>query len=183
MWYSRGIQLLAILGTAQVGLAQSLYQPDVPTGLYERKGDKIVNASADDFAVAKSYHSFQDKGPVKDGQRITILTAKLKYKAGESIRVLHVLESVKSGIEVYVMGPKTITDEYVDGHLAAPKGPLSEAYDGAVINRPIADFNYGITTYTFASPGNHTIQWKGYGGLGDKSQPLESNIITLRILK
>jgi hypothetical protein len=181
MLFTRGIQLFVMLCAAPAALAQSIDQPDVPTGLLERKGDQIVDAPAADFAVAKTYHSFQDKGRVIKGQRITILTAKLEYRVGESIRVLHVLESVKPGIEVYVMGPKSITDEVVDGHLAVPKGSLLAKYRGAVVKRPIADFNYDITTYVFTNPGKHTIQWKGYGGWDNKDLPLESNTITLKV--
>jgi hypothetical protein len=179
----RAAQLLTFLIPTTLASAQSLDHPDVPTGLYERRAGEIVNASREDFAVAKTYHLFQNKGQVKDGQRITILTAKLEYKVGEPVRVLHVLESVKPGIDVYVMGPKKITDEYIDGRLSAPEGPLLGAYDGAVINRPIADFNYDITTYTFANPGLHTIQWRSYGGLGNKDRPLQSNTIKLNIVQ
>lgn len=63
--------------------AQPLAEPDVPTGLLERKGDRIVDAPAEDFALAKTYHAFKDKGPLKAGQRITILTKKTQYKVGE----------------------------------------------------------------------------------------------------
>jgi len=44
-----------------------------------------------------------------------------------------------------------------------------DPYRGVVVDRPIADFNYEITTYSFTEPGLHTIQWKGDGarfGLG-----------------
>jgi hypothetical protein len=156
---------------------------DVPAQLLERKGDKIVDAPAEDFALAKTYHLFKDKGTLVAGQRITIMTAKTQHKVGEPVRVLHILESVKPGIKVYVMGPKTIYDEYVDGRLSTRKGPGNEGYDGMVIDRPMADFNYDITTYTFSEPGQHTIQWKGGGHPTQGALGLESNIIELQIIK
>ena len=161
---------------------QSLAEPDVPTALYERKGDKIVDAPLEDFQLAKTYHAFKEKGALVKNQRITILTKKIRYKVGEPVRVLHVLESVKAGIEVFVMGPKTIYGEYVDGKLVTAKGPGMEGYDGMVVSeRPIADFNYEITTYTFKEPGEHTIQWKGGGHPFQGSLDLESNVIKLQV--
>ena len=162
---------------------QSLAEPDMPTALYERKGDKIVDAPQEDFELAKTYHSFKDKGKLVAGQRITIVTKKSQYKVGEPIRVLHVLEAVEPGIEIYVMGPKTIYDEYVDGKLATKKGPGLEVYDGGVVDRSIADFNYEITTYTFTEPGEHAIQWKGGGHPIQGSLDLESNIIKVHIIE
>jgi hypothetical protein len=178
----RSLLFLAVLGAVQSSFAQSVDQPDVPTGLLERQGDKIVDAPLEDFAVAKTYHSFPDKGPVKDGQRITILTSKLEYKIGEQVRVIHVLEAIKPGIEVYMLGPKPIVNEYVDGHLVGLKGPFCLPRRGAVLDRPIANFNYDITSYTFSNQGHHTIQWKGYGGLNDAYPHLESNTITVTIV-
>ncbi len=162
--------------------AQSLAEPDVPTGLLERKGDEIVNAPPDDFALAMTYHAFNDKGVLVRGQRVTILAKKAQYTVGEAIRVLHVLEAVAPDIKVYNMGPKTIYDEYVDGKLATVKGPGSERYRGSVVDRPIADFNYEITTYTFSNPGIHTIQWKGGGHPIQGSLGLESNVFKLEIV-
>ena len=85
------------------------------------------------------------------------MTKKSQYKVGEPIRILHIFEAVKSGIQVSIMGPKMIYNEYVDGKLVTKKGPGMAAYNGAVIDRPIADFNYEITTYTFAKIGKHTV--------------------------
>ena len=163
--------------------SQSLAEPDVPTGLYERQNGEIINAPQEDFELAKTYHSFQDKGKLTAGQRITIMTKKIQYMAGEPVRVLHILEAVEPGIQVYIMGPKTIYEEYVDGKLVTKKAPGNEPYDGAVIDRPIADFNYDITTYTFTDPGDHTISWKGGGHPIQGSLDLESNVITLKIVK
>ena len=157
--------------------AQSLAEPDVPTGLLERKGDKIVDAPAEDLALAKTYHAFEDKGPLKGGQRITILTAKTQYKAGEPVRVLHVLEAVEPGIDVYLMGPKNVTSEFIDNRFVANTGPKQDGYRGMVVHRPIADFNYEITTYSFSEPGEHTIQWKQFGS------GFESNVIKIEVVK
>ena len=164
-------------------LAQSVAEPDVPPGLLERKNGKITNAPPEDFALAKTYHSFTNKGRLVGGQRITILTHKTKVKVGEPVRVLHILEAVEKDKTVYVMGPKTIYDEYVDGELRTPKGPGSEGYFGAVVNRPIADFNYEITSYRFYEPGRHTIQWMGGGHRIQTPAGLQSNVIQLEVVK
>jgi hypothetical protein len=164
--------------------AKTLYSwpPDEPTGLLERKGDKIVDAPPEDLTVARTYHSFQEKGHVTDGQRITILTSKLEYKIGEPVRVIHVLETIEPGIKVYMLGPKPIAGEYVDGNLVGQKGPLRIKKGGMVVDRPIANFNYDTTTYTFSSPGPHTILWMGYGGVDDDN-PLGSNMIVINVVK
>ncbi|MGO9246346.1 MAG: hypothetical protein ACLPT4_09710 [Verrucomicrobiia bacterium] len=157
---------------------------DFPTALHECKGDQIVDAPAEDFELANTYHEFKDKGALVKGQRITILTKKTRYKVGEPVRVLHVLQSVQAGINVYVMGPKLIYDEYVDGKLASAPMPTRAAYRGVVVNdRPMADFNYDITTYTFSEPGEHTIQWKGGGHPVQHGLGLESNVIKLSVVK
>ena len=163
--------------------AQSIAEPDVPTGLFERKDGKIVNAPAEDFALAKTYHSFKDKGALVAGQRITIMTHDQRYRTGEPVRVLHILEAVEYGKDVHVMGPKKVYDEYVDGKLVTPKGPGNEPYNGMVVDRPIADFNYEITTYIFSEPGMHTIQWKcnAYSFIGTVG--LTSNVIKLEVAK
>jgi len=82
---------LTALASGNSAFGQPLVEPDVPTGLLERKGDKIVAAPAEDLALAKTYHAFKDKGPLVAGQRITILTHKGRYKVGEPVRVLHIL--------------------------------------------------------------------------------------------
>ena len=154
----------------------------MPTVLYERKGTEIVLAPAEDLALGRTYHSFKDKGPIVAGQRITILTKTNDYKVGEQIRVLHVLEAVKPGIEVYVMGPKTIYNEFVDGKLTSEKGPGAAVYDGAVMKGPWADFNYNISTYTFTQAGQHTIQWKGGGHPIQGDLGLTSNVVRLTVV-
>jgi hypothetical protein len=155
----------------------------MPAGLYERKGSEIVDAPAEDLALAQTYYSLNNKGPLVEGQRITILTKKNLYKVGEQIRVLHVLEAVTPGIDVYVMGPKKIYDEFIDEKLVSERGPGVAIYDGAVMKAPWADFHYDITTYTIQQPGKHTIQWKGGGHPIQGALGLESNVIELTIVK
>jgi len=156
---------------------------DIPQGLLERKGSEIVAAPPEDLALARTYPSFKYKGKVLAGQRITILTQRTRYKVGESVRVLHVLEAVEPGKGVHVMGPKTIYYECMDGKLLTEEGPGKDPYRGMVIDIPLADFNYDITTYTFKEPGAHTIQWKGGGASVQGHLGLESNIIRLEVVE
>src|SRR4051812_40317177 len=86
--------------------------------LFEREGDRIVDAPAEDKAVLAGYLEFEDKGPVVDGYRLTILTRKTSLAVGEAARIVHVCESVSDAAELYVMGPKPVDGEYVDGVLA-----------------------------------------------------------------
>lgn len=148
-------------------------------GLYVRQGDRIVDAPAQDIAVAKSYPTAREKGALVHGTRLTLLTGKRTYRVAESIHVIHVAEVTAPGRQVYVMGPKPIYGEYLDGRLAtslpAPgEDPLvPSTYSGRVLPSPAVDYNYDITVYTFAEPGIHRLQWK----MG----PLESNVIELTI--
>jgi len=176
-----GIVLILLTFIHGYSASQTPIQQDEPTELYERKEGKIVRASAEDVALARTYKSFSEKGPLKDGQRITILTAKNLYKVGEEIRILHILEATTPGIKVWVMGPKIIYGEFIDGELVSGRGPNPSTYDGLVRESPVADFNYDITRYTFQQPGKHTIQWKGGGHEIQGSLGLESNVIQLTI--
>jgi hypothetical protein len=87
-------------------------------------------------------------------------------KAGETIEVIHVADFVEEGREVYVMGPKTIYGEHIDGVVQNELPPYFEDalipifYNGAVITSPALDFNYNITTITFKEAGIHTIVWQ-----------------------
>jgi hypothetical protein len=148
-------------------------------GLYVRDGARIVAAPVEDQLVAKRYPAWPDKGPVTGGIRLTIMTSRLAYQTGEEVRVIHVLEGTEPGHEIYVMGPKPVHGEWVDGRLAT--GPPPDAddplaqplYDGAVLSSPAVDYNYDITSYRFFEPGSHTICWK----LG----ALESNTLRLQV--
>ncbi|HEY0477572.1 MAG TPA: hypothetical protein VGD37_08605 [Kofleriaceae bacterium] len=147
-------------------------------GLSVRHGDQIVPASEGDLEVARGYPTTSAKGGWIDQRRLTLLTAHLRVRLGEPVRVIHVVETTRPGDQLYVMGPKPICGEYVDGALrtaAAPASgdPLAPAglYDGRVLPAPAVDYNWDITEYSFASAGSHTIEWK----LG----PLVSNPLTI----
>lgn len=151
------------------------------SGLYVRQGDRIVEASAEDKSVAQSYPKWSDKGSISDGKRLTILTQKNSYKVNEEIRVIHIFESIKLGDQVYVMGPKPVNGEYLDGQLVTDPPPNNEVpwipllYDGATLPSPAVDYNYDITSYSFSAPGTHQIYWQ----LGS----LKSNTLTIEITK
>ena len=151
--------------------------------LFARDGDEIVFAPAEDSAVAQQYPQFEDKGPVHNGQRITIMTAKSTYRVGEEVRIIHVLEAPEPGYRLYVMGPKTIVNEFVDGKLASPESSGWFCYDGRVINSPGIDFNYEVSTYTFDTPGEHTIQWKGGCDQNQGDLKLESNVLRIMVTR
>lgn len=148
-------------------------------GLYVRKGAEIVDAPPEDVAVAKSYARAKDKGPVIDGHRITLLTAKRSYRVGEEIRVIHTHEIAVDGEQIYPMGPKPIRGELVNGKLVTAAvlidvDPFQPAvYDGPVVPSPAVDYNWEITSYRFSAPGVRTIQWK----LGK----FESNVLTIDV--
>jgi len=149
-------------------------------GLFVRKGSEIVDAPAEDVAVAKTYPRLEAKGPIIDGHRITLLTKRRTYHVGEEVRVLHVHEIPEPGDNVYPMGPKAIRGEYVNGKLVTPSvvadaDPFIPAvYDGAVVPSPAVDYNWEITTYRFSASGTRSIQWK----LGKYA----SNILTIEIV-
>jgi hypothetical protein len=128
--------------------------------LYARQNGGIVKAPADDQAVAATYATSRVRGPLVDGQRITILAAKTAYQVGEEVRVIHVLEAPEPGHEVFVMGPKAIHGELVDSVERTPPDPGPMSYDGRVLQSPAVDFNYEVTAYKFDVPGIHLIQWK-----------------------
>lgn len=129
-------------------------------GLYMRKGDQIIDALPDDIVVAKSYPAVKDKGKVVDGTRLTILAQKHRYRVGEEVRIIHVLEVTEPGRRLFVMGPKPIYGEYIDGHPVTPEEPSETIYDGLVLDSPNVDYNYDITSYRFSEPGRHRIHWQ-----------------------
>lgn len=156
-------------------------QPNIPRhleqwpGLSVRQGDRIVEAPPEDVEVARSYPEFKDKGPVVGGRRITIMTRRRRHRVGEAVRVVHVLEVPEPGQQIFVMGPKAVTGEYVDGRAMAPdSADATTAYDGRVLQSPGVDYNYEITTYTFDAPGRHAIQWR--------MDDLRSNTLELEIV-
>ena len=159
----------------QAVVAIPQYLIDRPRGLRARDG---ADAPAQDLAVARGYAAFPGKGKVHNGQRITIMTAKTTYKAGEVVRVIHVHEAPAPGHKIWGAGPKAIQDEFVDGRRAPPTGENVE-YDGGVRSSPGVDFNYEVSTYTFKRPGIHTIQWKG--GYPQAILGRESNVLKITV--
>ncbi|HSK03014.1 MAG TPA: hypothetical protein VK932_17305 [Kofleriaceae bacterium] len=145
-----------------------------PPQLFARSGGSIVPAPPGDHAVAATYAASPVRGPLHDGARITILTERTKYKVGEEVRVIHVLEAPEPGHTLHVMGPKPIYSEYVDGVERTPPHPGPQPYDGRVAPSPGVDWSYEVTTYRFQAPGPHRIQWRADGR--------ESNVIELEIV-
>ena len=135
-------------------------------GLWVRRGDEIVPAPDEDVRVAKSYAAWTDKGEFVRGRRLTIMAARRRYQPGEMVRVIHVFEVVDPGSAVYVMGPKPVYGEYVDELLVTPPAVNGDAtlrprnYDGPTLPSPAVDYNFDITSYTFAQLGMHRIIWK-----------------------
>jgi len=136
-------------------------------GLYVRKDDQIIEAREQDVVVAKAYQEWSDKGSVIDGRRLTIMVKKHTYDVNEEVRIIHVLEAPLPGYKIYVMGPKRIFDEYVNGHLQGEEISLDQTdpfapadYDGRVLDSPATDLNFEITTYSFAHPGVYEICWQ-----------------------
>ena len=115
-----------------------------------------------DLALMESYEEWDDKGPVIDGRRITILTGSLAYQVNEEVRIAHVMEATEPGHDVYVMGPKEVFGEYIDGELQSEALPDDQSdpfspseYDGRVLDSPATDFNYDDSIYSFA---DHTMR-------------------------
>jgi len=140
--------------------ARTVHIPEI----YIRRGNDIVLAPAEDQAVAQRYFESQH-GDVHGGLRMTLLTARTIYHVREPVRVLHVVEAVDASASAFVMGPKPVYGERLDGIDLAltpemPDYPWVGVYDGAVVPGPAADVNFDVTTYTFAEPGRHVIEWK-----------------------
>jgi hypothetical protein len=135
-------------------------------GLFVREDGGILPATAEDEKVARSYPAFPDKGVIMDGYRLTILTRNITVHTDDPVHIIHVCEAVIPDLLLYVMGPKPVRDEYVNGVLAtvalpAGEDPLvPESYDGRVARGPAIDYNYEITQYRFRKPGTYLIQWR-----------------------
>lgn len=133
--------------------------------LYVRRGERLDPASDADKRLIQRYPDWPDKGEVVDRRRITIMTAATTAAPDEEVRVAHVFESLEPGEDVYIMGPKPVYGEYVDGKLATevpqhPERPWTPAfYAGATLPSPAVDYSYEITSYRFAESGEHTIVW------------------------
>ncbi len=134
-------------------------------GLYDRQGDEIIDAAAEDTKLAMSYPDFQGKGPVKDGTRLTIMVQNRVFAKGETIHILHFVEITRPGAELYIMGPKQVYGLYIDDHLMGEQAPDSQypwvgIYDGAVLPSPELDYNFEIGKYAMDVIGEHNIQWR-----------------------
>lgn len=91
---------------------------------------------------------------------------------------MHVLEIERPGDTLYVMGPKPVLGEHVDGALATPPAPpayafTTDVYDGVVLASPGLDVNFAPTSYRFATPGPHTIVWR--------AGSLQSNVLCVDV--
>ena len=150
---------------------------------YERSGERLVPIPAADVVALRAYPRLEvsAKGvPVGPAhERLTLTTAKTIYASDEDIRVLHVHEVAGPGREVYVMGPKAIYGESVDGEpRGRPSPPAVEPYDGAVIASPAVDTNYEPTVYRLLH-GKHTIVWRST--TLSSTTMLTSNTLTIEV--
>jgi hypothetical protein len=170
-------------GPSAEGGGDSVSLPDYLTrwpGLYVRVGDAIVDAPEADQKVAMGYPYWEDRGELLEGRRMTLMAAPGPYHTGEELRVIHVVESPEPGWLLYVMGPKQVFGEYLDGALATDPVPgwedpfVPECYDGAVLESPVVDYNYDITSYVFEEPGRHEVQWVMDGW--------ESNVLIIEVI-
>ncbi len=117
-------------------------------------------ALPEDVRVAERYDAFDDKGPLVDGRRYTILTARTRYAVGDEVRVVHVYEVQAEGVDMDAMGPKPVYGEFADGTRATPSSPAGGVYDGPCVLSPAVDFFFDVTTYRFETPGEHTLYWQ-----------------------
>src|SRR5699024_5297640 len=103
--------------------------------------------------VAAGYAEWEPKGSAVAGRRVTVMTAGSTYAVDEEVRVIHVMEALESGVALYVVGPKEVIGEHVDGERRTAEAvlgvdPLEPAtYDGPVLDGPGVDFNWEITSY------------------------------------
>ncbi|MGV8803580.1 MAG: hypothetical protein ACWA6Y_01290 [Polaromonas sp.] len=132
-------------------------------GLFEWRDGALMQASAADVAVARSYPSYADKGGLVNGRRLTVMSRSRLYRIAEEVRVIHVVEAVEPGQELYIMGPKPVYGEYLDDALVTQQPPQDvwapDTYNGPTLPSPAVDYNYEITAYRFDRAGRHTIEW------------------------
>ncbi len=127
---------------------------------------RFVNVSEEIQNWLKAYPFWMDKGPIKNQRRLTITCQKTIFKINEAIRIAHYIEELDSGQIIYGMGPKQITNEFVNDSLCTPSSLdsntpwLGLTYDGEVTDSPGLDYNFEITTYRFSKEGTYTIYWK-----------------------
>ena len=68
-------------------------------------------------SIAEAYAGWPDKGPLVDGRRLTVLAESTTLRVGDTLRVAHVYEVSRPGAGLYVMGPKPIYGEELDGQV------------------------------------------------------------------
>lgn len=135
----------------------------------------------DAHEAVRLYESWPERGVPVDGRRLTIMADPTRVRPDQHVEVLHVIEIFEPGRQLYVMGPKRVYGEYVDGRLATEPPPAWEdplvplLYDGATLPSPGVDGNYEITSYSFADPGPHEIEWRLDG--------LRSNVLVIEVVE
>lgn len=116
--------------------------------------------------VREVYERWSDKGPLSDGRRLTLLADETALSPGDTLRVAHVYELTEPGGELWVMGPKPVYGEELDGRPVTPAVPADDDplaplnYDGRVLPSPGIDTNFEMTTYDFDRPGVHELTWR-----------------------
>jgi hypothetical protein len=139
-----------------------------------------VDEGPDRDLVREAYRGWEDKGPVVDGRRLTVLSAATRVAPGQPALVYHVAEVTEPGRTLWIAGPKAVVGEYVDGAPVTPPPPPDEDpleplfYDGKTLPSPGLDLGWEVTEYAFDQPGRHDIQWR----LGD----LVSNVLTVDVV-
>ena len=129
--------------------------------------------------VAEAYESWPDKGQLSDGRRLTLLAEQTTLAPGDTVRVAHVYELTQPGGSLYVMGPKPVYGEQLDGRPVTPAPPAGDDplapldYDGRVLPSPGIDHNFETTSYKFNRPGEHELTWR----IGE----LESNTLAIDV--
>lgn len=120
--------------------------------------------------VARVYDGWDERGPERDGRRITLMALRTSVAVGEAVEVLHVYEVLDGEHSLHVMGPKPVYGERLDGEPATPAEPpegddpfAPGLYDGRVLPGPGVDGNFEITRYTFSAPGTHEVVWEVSG--------------------
>jgi hypothetical protein len=134
--------------------------------VFDRAANRFVDAPEPDQQIIRDYPFWIDKGPVIDHTRVTLTTRRLDYAVNEAVRVAHIVEETAPGRTLYVMGPKKVHDEFVNGVLVTSASIvprdypwLPPSYDGEIAPSPGIDDNFEITEYRFDQPGIYRIQW------------------------
>lgn len=129
--------------------------------------------------IRRRYESWTDRGAASGGRRLTIMAATMELTAGEPVEIEHVVEALGPEHRLYVMGPKPVYGELVDGSPTGPEPPTWEdplaprLYDGATLPGPGIDVNFELTRHSFDEPGEHEIVWEAGG--------LRSNVLRVTV--